>query len=292
VSTGAEPVALRAMTAADVPGGLRLSHEAGWNQRDEDWRFLVARNRGRFVAALRDGRVVGTGGAAVYGTALAWVCMILVDPAERGRGLGTRIVEAVLDRVRDVAIVGLDATPRGLGVYARLGFVEEARLVRMELPAASAGNAARVAQGAAGASGVRAMTRADLEAVLALDREAFGADRAAVLRWEFEGGPAWLAEGRDGLAGYCFRRAGRRFSHMGPLVARDVDAARRLLGAALAEARDAGAIVDVPAASAWLSALTKRGFREQRPLIRMYRGGAQPPGRPDLQLAILGPEFG
>ena len=42
----------------------------------------------------------------------------------------------------------------------------------------------------------------------------------------------------------------------------------------------------------WLAALSDLGFREQRPLVRMYRGGAQAPGRPDLQLAILGPEFG
>ena len=96
----------------------------------------------------------------------------------------------------------------------------------------------------------------------------------------------------DGLAGYCFRRAGHRFSHIGPLVARDVDAACGLVGAALDDGDDPGAIIDVPAASAWLSTLAQMGFREQRPLIRMYRGGAEPPGRPDLQLAILGPEFG
>jgi len=110
------------MTLDDVSEGLRLTRAVGWNQAEADWRFLLERNPGRFVLAVADGRVVATGGAVVYGTDLAWVCMILVDPDARGRGIGTVVVRGVLDRLSDVATIGLDATPMGRGVYARLGF--------------------------------------------------------------------------------------------------------------------------------------------------------------------------
>jgi len=112
---GAGHVALRVMTRADIPDGLRLSGAAGWNQRESDWRFLLEGNPERFVVAVRDGRVIGSGGAVCYGTSLAWVCMILVDPSERGHGIGTRIVSGVLESLSDMRSVGLDATPFGLG---------------------------------------------------------------------------------------------------------------------------------------------------------------------------------
>ena len=170
---GAGHVALRVMTRADIPDGLRLSGAAGWNQRESDWRFLLEGNPGRFVVAVRDGRVIGSGGAVCYGTSLAWVCMILVDPSERGHGIGTRIVSGVLESLSDMRSVGLDATPFGLGVYTRLGFVETSRLLRMEAPPTS---------GEEDESPVRPLAPSDFSSVLALDREVFGADRGEVLR--------------------------------------------------------------------------------------------------------------
>lgn len=285
MSPDAAPVRLRDMTEDDIPDGLRLSRAAGWNQRDEDWRMLVIRNPGRFVVAVSEGHVVGTGGAACYGTTLGWVCMILVDPAVRGRGIGTRIMNAVLERLDDVQRIGLDATPEGRPVYARLGFVESFRLLRMEA-ADRSGREAR--------SGPTALvTPSDLEAVLAMDREVFGAGRADVLRWAFEQAPAWCVKDGSGTLGYCFCRAGHHSWQIGPVVAQDIAAAGTLVVAALGAVGGGRVVLDAPAEdSAWLAILAGLGFREQRPLTRMYRGGGPPPGRPELQRAILGPEFG
>ena len=36
------PLALVALTADDVDGGLALSGEAGWNQTAEDWALFIA----------------------------------------------------------------------------------------------------------------------------------------------------------------------------------------------------------------------------------------------------------
>jgi GNAT superfamily N-acetyltransferase len=271
------------MTPGDVAAGHALSRASGWNQRAGDWELLLGRNPGRFVAALSpDGRVVGTAGASCYGSDLAWVCMVLVEAAARGRGVGTRLMQAVLERLADVALVGLDATPQGRPVYARLGFSEDRTFLRMGAERAPA----------AAAAAVRRLEPQDLDEVLALDRDVFGADRAAVLRWALAQAPGWRVDDERGLAGYCFGREGEHSRHVGPVVARSADAARGLLAAA-AGAAEGRVIVDVAADRADArAALGALGFREQRPLIRMYRGGGRAPGRPDLQVAIFGPEFG
>src|SRR2546425_12185512 len=126
------------MRLEDIPAGLRLCRASGWNQRDEDWRALLSLNPGGFIAAVGDGRVVGTGGAVRYGPALGWVCMILVDPESRSQGLGTRVMEEVLHRLDGVAVVGLDATPGGRLVYAKLGFRDARALARFDARALSA----------------------------------------------------------------------------------------------------------------------------------------------------------
>jgi len=280
----AERVSLREMTLDDVPGGLRLSQAAGWNQREADWRFLLERNPRRFVAAVDGGRVVGTGGAVVYGTDLAWVCMILVDPSERGRGIGTLVVQGVLDRLSGVATIGLDATPQGRGLYARLGFVDTSRLSRMEATGASetAPSTARA---------VHPIDAEAMDAVLALDREVFGADRGDLLRWAARQAPALCVREEGRIAGYCFGRRGALARQIGPVVARDVATARALVQASRG-ARAERVVLDASADRAeWRAALEADGFREERPLVRMYRH-ARPPGRPEHQLAIFGPEFG
>jgi GNAT superfamily N-acetyltransferase len=279
-----ERVSLREMTLDDVPGGLRLSQAAGWNQREADWRFLLERNPARFVVATRHERVVGTGGAVCYGTALAWVCMILVDPEARGRGIGTQLVQGVLERLSDAATVGLDATPHGRGVYARLGFVETSRLSRLEAVGPSA--TAPSATGAVGPIGADAM-----DAVLALDREVFGAERADLLRWAARQAPALCAREDGRIAGYCFGRRGALGRQIGPVVARDVTTACALVQAARGASADRVVVDASTDRPEWRAALEADGFREERPLVRMYRD-ARPPGRPEHQLAIFGPEFG
>ena len=277
------------MTLTDIGDGLRLSGAAGWNQRSEDWRFLLEGNPGRFVVAVRDGRVIGSGGAVCYGTALAWVCMILVDPTERGHGIGGRIVSDVLDRLTDMRAVGLDATPRGQGVYARLGFAATGRLVRVE----AAGLADRRPEPRrTDVASVRTIDPNDLDRILEVDRKVFGADRADLLRWAARQAPALCrVDDAGAIVGYCFGRGGSRSRQIGPVIARDATTARALVVAALHAPPGGPVVLDVPADRAdWLAMLDEMSFTVQRPLIRMFRA-SRPPGRPARQWAIFGPEF-
>jgi GNAT superfamily N-acetyltransferase len=280
------PFTLRPMGLEDVPDGLRLCRASGWNQREEDWRELLSLNPGGFLAAVAEGRVVGTAGAMRYGAGLAWVCMILVDPESRSQGVGSRITEEVLRRLESVDVVGLDATPGGRPVYLKLGLREARSLARFDGRAAPAPPPT--------ASPARAMKPADLPAVLAWDRDAFGADRESLLRWLFAQAPdfAWCAPAA-GLDGYCFGRQGHNADHIGPVVARRAGVARDLVRACLAAHPGRRFFIDAPhEPPEWGRALAELGFAEQRPFTRMYRADAKEPGRPHELFAVTGPEFG
>lgn len=273
----------RDMTARDVQGGLALSRLSGWNQTENDWRVLLE-PPSVFRAATVDDRVIGCAGAMVYGERLAWVCMVLVDPAERSHGVATRLVGEVLDRLPRVEWVGLDATPFGVPVYAKLGFAPAGSLGRLE---------ARAPSGLAVPARARPLLEADMGAVLGRDREVFGADREALLRRTRSSAPdlAWcLGDAAAGIP-YGFGRRGANATQIGPVVAESTGAALDLVAASLARHPGERFFLDAPAWPEWRSALTGLGFQEQRPFTRMYRGG--PPRRhPEQSYAVFGPEFG
>jgi GNAT superfamily N-acetyltransferase len=284
--TPPDDLRIRPMTPSDLPDGIRLVAAAGWNQTAGDWRLFLS--AGRAFAAESGGRVVGTAALIVYGR-MAWVGMVLVDPERRRMGIGRRLMERALEAAAGIACVKLDATPDGKPVYDRLGFRDEFGLRRMTaLPSA-------VFDDRPGAVDLRPMAPADQDAVFALDRTVFGADRSAVLGSCLARAPeaAWMAPGGSGGAprGYCFGRPGAKFFHLGPVVADSADAAAALARAAL---RASGpAVVDVPVTqSAFLDALGAWGFREQRPFIRMFRGENASPGLRERVFAAGGPEFG
>jgi GNAT superfamily N-acetyltransferase len=281
------PVSFREMTLADIADGLRLCRASRWNQVRRDWElFLTLSPRGCRVA-VKDGRVIGTVTTVSYEGHFGWVGMVLVDPAERGRGVGTRLLHEAIDVLSDVAAVRLDATPAGRALYSQHGFVDEYGLSRMETVVTLRLDGER---GAA-----RPMTKADLPAVLQLDCEAFGADRRATLEWMLAGAGeyAWVVERGSRVAGYLFGRHGFNHSHLGPVVAEDQEAARQLVAACLGGQRGKPFILDAARHdSEWSRWLEAVGFREQRPFIRMYRGENRRPGLPAKQFAILGPEFG
>jgi len=279
----------RDMAEADLAEGLRLSRASGWNQTIEDWRLLLSLGPGLFRVGVEDGRIVASGGAVRYGGDLAWICMILVDPARRGHGIGTRIFDDVLARTEaavrtgGLRAVGLDATPDGRGIYVQRGFQDAGGIVRVRAEGAAAHAPA----------GVRPLTAEDLEAVLAFDRGVFGADRSAVLRWALTSAPdlAWVGRPASGAA-YCFGRHGEHSDHVGPVVAEDPALARDLVSACLSRPRSRPLIVDARVEASWPAVLAGMGFHEQRPFTRMYHGGLRPVARPALEPAVFGPEFG
>jgi len=213
---------------------------------------------------------------------------MLVDPAERGKGIGTWLMTEALEFLKGMPSIRLDATPAGHGVYRKLGFVEEYRLSRMEASVRGDGGLSEL-------NPSRRMTIDDLPDLAALDRQVFGADRRVMLDWMIEGAPeyGWVVEQDERITGYTFGRHGFNFEHIGPVVAEDQATARQLLSACLRQQRDKQFVLDAPHYAAdWCAWLESIGFSEQRLLIRMFYRGNRHPGLPQNQFAILGPEFG
>jgi len=288
-SPGESPlaVALRPMRASDIDDGLRLCRISGWNQVGRDWeQFLTLTPDGARVAD-HEGRVVGTVATVRYGTRFGWIGMVLVDPIVRGRGIGTLLLDHALELLSDMPLVRLDATSAGHDLYLTRNFTEEGLILRLQ--AIAPGLAAPTHEG------VRRMTDQDIAEVSALDEQIFGASRAALLRWMWQGAPgfAWVATPGSRLTGYMFGRHGHDFEHMGPIVAVDAETAWQLATACLGAHAGRAFVVDAPVHTpSWQRSLEALGFREQRPLIRMARGVGGVPGDPSRQFAVLGPEFG
>src|SRR5438105_11990396 len=126
-------IRIRRMTAADVPLGMRLKEQAGWNQTEADWqRCLDLQPDGCFVAEWND-TPVGTTTTCVFGN-VAWIAMVLVDANHRGKGIGKALMNHALEYLDSagVASIRLDATPLGQPLYEKLGFRVQFPLARFE----------------------------------------------------------------------------------------------------------------------------------------------------------------
>ncbi len=282
-------VKLRTMMESDIGSGMRLKELAGWNQTEADWkRFLRASPNGCFVAEV-DEEVCGSAATIIYGGRFAWVGMVLVDPALRGRGIGTKLLERCVEHLDSVGVpcIKLDATPLGKPLYEKMGFVAEYELERWILK--------REAKDARVLGPVEKMPAPLLDFVMKADGEAFGADRSATLRSVNEEEPRftdglWNA---GGMEGYAFGRHGSFADHLGPWIAKDQATGERLLDRFLEQSVRENVIVDCTTANPFAKRLLQaRGFTFARPLTRMFRGKNAFPGRPELVCSILGPEFG
>jgi creatinine amidohydrolase/Fe(II)-dependent formamide hydrolase-like protein/GNAT superfamily N-acetyltransferase len=288
--SGAGGIATRPMTGEDIADGMRLKALAGWNQLEADWRlFLGASPQGCF-AAVRNGRVVGTVATIVYpgksGADVAWIGMVLVDPEFRRMGIGTLLLDRAIAALAGCPTIKLDATPAGKDVYDKRGFVDERKLTRFTHACLPAGPAAARPD-------IVALTQARLDEAIASDGGVFGADRGRVLRALAAGdrGHCLVRGGR--VAGYCLGRPGANLHQIGPVVADSLEDASALASAAFAGLVGRPVVIDVPDEQqpfrSWLASL---GFAQQRPFIRMHRGGPGPAAAIAREWAIVGPEFG
>jgi GNAT superfamily N-acetyltransferase len=291
--SGAEAIRLRPMTPADVSLGMRLKTVAGWNQQAADWEMLLYAGEG-LVAEITQptGSAISVGTATVvpYAERFSWIGMVLVDPAYRRRGIGTRLLEAAVALARKHGAPRLDATPQGKPLYARLGFRPEYGLLRL----------GREGDGLfpqSQAAGVRCaqLTVARSNEVIAYDAPAFGAARPEILTALLSRAPHYAHVARWGaqIAGYVLGRPGSAYDQLGPVVADDLATARCLLSEALAHSAGRDVILDVPTKQAgWVAYLETLGFTRRRPFTRMALGRSKTFGQPGKQYAIAGPEIG
>jgi GNAT superfamily N-acetyltransferase len=264
-------ISLRRMTGDDIVLGMRLKEQAGWNQTAADWqRCLELQPDGCFVAEY-EGTPAGTVTTCIFGS-VAWIAMVLVDVALRGRGIGRALLDRALTFLdeREIPSIRLDATPLGRPLYQSLGFVEEYTLIRHEGVPASNGTLVEPSAKMV----LHAMRSEHQEGITQLDRQVTNTDRQLLLRRLFDEVPDewYIAIEEEDVRGFVAARPGSRAWQIGPCLA-IADAGQLLLAAALRRHAGQRVFVDVPADNRTaLAVMQAAGLVAQRPLYRMGRG--------------------
>lgn len=117
-------------TALQIEGVLALYRMQGWwgptGERDPEVADAMIRGSHCFVVAEAQGRIIGMGRAISDGVSDAYIQDVAVDPAFRGKGVGSRIVGDLVYRLRHDGIdwIGLGAEAGTHDFYRKAGFIE------------------------------------------------------------------------------------------------------------------------------------------------------------------------
>jgi GNAT superfamily N-acetyltransferase len=263
-------ISLTAFRAEHLAGAARLSHQAKWPHRLEDWEMALYLSAGIVAVDAKAPNVLGTVLMTPYKQDVATINMVIVDEAARGHGLGRRLMEAAM-ALADSRVLRLIATREGLPLYQKLGFRQTGTIVQY--------------QGQAGVvsppPNVRPAEPHEMSAIIELDRTACGADRENLLRVVAKVGRLAVLDDGSKIAGFAAVRAFGRGEVIGPVVAANVEDGKALLAHFMAARQ--GHFVRVDAAEAtqlgpWLvdKGLVRvdEGIAMQRPVVQ--RSGATP----------------
>ncbi len=273
---------LRRMTPEDIPGALALSQRLGWQHDAPEWeRLLYWSPDGCFVLDEQDAGIVGTVTTTPYGTALAWIGMLLVAPERQKLGLGTQLMRAALDHLiaRNTERIMLDSTDVGRRLYQSMGFRPVGKIERWE------GRASTYLGPRA-----RRMLPADRGAILAFDQAAFGLDRSHILNRLMDEYPrlAWVDYRDASLDGYLLAHRHGDSVCLGPWMSRTVASAKRLLLIALEQLQGQHIVVHIPDSNGrGLILASDHNLRRVQQCTCMIYGEAEPVrGEPLTELAI------
>ncbi|MFS8203207.1 GNAT family N-acetyltransferase (plasmid) [Streptomyces sp. CWNU-52B] len=216
---------IRRLTLRDLSACADLSENRGWPREEHKWGLLLAAGTGFGIDDPGGGLVTGCVVTA-YGPQdrpdLAAIGMVLVAEQHARQGIGRRLMRHVVAELGSTPVT-LHATPYGRPLYEELGFktVGRAEMVRGRF--SPRGPEPEVA--------TRPATAGDLAAILRLDEEVFGTDRTHMITRL----PAFcdqlrVAEENGRIIGYAAAWPNLDNQVVGPLIARDTETAKALIG--------------------------------------------------------------
>ena len=256
-------ISLTTLGHEHLEGALRLSRQAGWPHRLDDWQLALDLSVGFVALDTNIATVLGTVLMTPYKRDVATINMVIVEEAARGRGLGRQLMEAVI-ALAGPRTLRLVATREGAPLYRKLGFWQTGAIVQHQ------GQALHVASPAK----VRLAEAHDIFGIIELDRSAYGADRRDLLRALARVGQLAVLDCGQGITGFAASRAFGRGEVIGPVVAANVDDGKALIDFFMA--RSEGRFVRMDTAegsqlSAWLAdqglARVDEGIAMQRPIV-------------------------
>jgi hypothetical protein len=226
-----------------------------------------------------DGLLVGTALWWAYGTATATLGMIMIDPAMQRRGLGKRLMEALLAHAGDRQLL-LYSTEAGRGLYASYGFREIGRARQYQ------GHCC----GPIASPRVRAVRETDRAFIHAHDALAFGASRERLISDLLAIGTAFVIETTGRVSGFAVRRRFGRGDLIGPVVAGSAHDTLELVAASLGAGFNR---IDVANDDPHISNLLLRlGLVDAGGVVAMVRGDWPPISRDVCRYALASQAFG
>jgi predicted N-acetyltransferase YhbS len=227
---------IRRLGVEDLRGCAALAVDRGWWPERAKWSLMLAACEAYGVDAPDGHGLAGTVALTRWGADRAAIGMMLVASRYGKQGLGRALMEHALRAAGEGTAVSLFATDSGRPLYDKLGFKPVRRSVafRGHFHLSSQTKKSAKSEGRAGAAGsvghVRVATEADLPAILTLDQAAYGADRGRILtRLPAFAERIVVFEADDGITGYACAWRTEAYTFIGPLIAPDGGAARRLV---------------------------------------------------------------
>jgi GNAT superfamily N-acetyltransferase len=279
---------IRRLGADDLKSCAALSVDRGWWPERAKWSLLLDASEGYGVDAPDGQGLAGTVVLTRWGADRAAIGMMLIASRYGGHGLGRTLMEHALRAAGEGVAVSLFATGAGRPLYEKLGFRPVRRSVAFRGqfrvgPQAHKSRKGEAPAGAAGSSGnVRVATQADLPAILAMDRAAYGADRERILtRLPAFADRIVVLEASEGIVGYAAAWRTEAFTVIGPLMAPDGAAARRLITELAAHSTVAVRLDLDPDRSELPGWARARGLLATERTVVMTHGDLTPRGMPE-----------
>lgn len=272
------PVSYRAMSEEDVPAAQGLSQALRWPHRAEDWQFVLRLGTG-FVAE-EAGVVIGTGLCWKQGQR-ASLGMIIVSPEHQGKRIGSELMRLVLEALGNRCTL-LNATPAGLPLYERLGFVATGTINQHQGTMNAVDPVAF-----AGGETLRPFEPGDIETIIELGNRATGMSRGEVLKALLSMGETVVLQRNGEAVGFSvMRRFGRGYA-IGPVVASDSERAKALIAYWSAAYTGSFVRVDVTGTSGLQDWLAQAGLVQVDTVVAMARNGVPPADSTLKQFAII-----
>ena len=201
------------MAESDLDQLHQLSIGVGWPHRPEDWRLVIGLGHG-IVACDAIGRVLGSAMWWPFGERFATVGMVITSPRLQAQGAGRELMEMIFAQTgtRDLR---LNSTKAGYRLYRSLGFEPIGRIFQHQ------GKALPPSDPVAAPPGLHPVFPGDLDALVALDSSAYGADRRPALTALLPVSAGTLMEREGEVVGFALCRPFGRGHVVGPIVAED-----------------------------------------------------------------------
>ncbi|TGB11789.1 GNAT family N-acetyltransferase [Streptomyces sp. MZ04] len=217
---------IRRLTLRDVTACADLSQDRGWPREDHKWGLLLSAGTGHGIDDPDGDGLIAACVVTEYGPqespGLGAIGMVLVAERHARKGIGRRLMRHVIEEAGTTPLT-LHATPNGRPLYEQLGFKTTGRAEMVRGRFTADGPLPDVA--------TRPATAEDLPAILRLDHEVFGLDRTHMITRL----PAFVdqlrvAEADGEITGYAGAWPNMETHVIGPLIARDTDTAKALIG--------------------------------------------------------------